>query len=132
MHSESTVDTLAMITITALNEEYIAALLAGDADWYRDHITDDFVCIEPDGTILDKPAFLRDAARGPAAASFVVEDLHIRIYGTVAIVQAIGRFSCDNGVAGTNRYTDVYARVDGAWKAVTAHITRVAGEHATG
>ena len=50
-----------------LNEEYVAASLAGDVEWYRSHLADEFVCIESDGSVLDKPAFLRMTAQGSSS-----------------------------------------------------------------
>ena len=50
-----------------LNEQYIRASLAGDVEWYRTHLADDFICIESDGNLLDKAAF------GPHFDSLVEE-----------------------------------------------------------
>jgi len=113
-------------TITRLNREYIDAFLASDVGWYRDHLADEFVCIESDGTVLDREAFLLDAAKAPAVADYALKDVRVRVLGDVALVHATGAFTRRDGTKGRSRYTDVYKRMDGSWKAISAQITRVA------
>ena len=108
-----------------LNEEYVQALLEADVDWYREHLAEDFVCVESDGSRLDRGEFLRDAARGPDVAAYTLQDVRVRIFGPVALVHATGEFTRRDGSTGTSRYTDVYALQDGRWKAVAAQLTRV-------
>lgn len=40
-----------------LNEDYVQASLAGDVEWYREHLAEDLVCIDSDGSVLDKALF---------------------------------------------------------------------------
>jgi ketosteroid isomerase-like protein len=124
MQSTPAVQTAEHAEIERLNEEYIDAFIGADVAWYRDHLADEFVCIEADGSVLGKPEFLRAAGEDPGVTRYDLEGVHVRIYGTVAIVQATGHFTRTDGSKGTSRYTDVYARRDGAWKVVTAQITR--------
>lgn len=126
LHVQSTATTPSpeQAEIERLNEQYIDAFMGADVAWYRDHLSDEFVCIEADGSVLGKPEFLTQAGEDPGVTKYDLEDVHIRIYGVVAIVQATGHFIRANGSAGTSRYTDVYARRDEVWKVVTAQITR--------
>ena len=32
--------------VRRLNEQYVQASLAGDVEWYREHLADEFVCID--------------------------------------------------------------------------------------
>ena len=107
-----------------LNEQYVAASLAGDVEWYRSHLADDFVCIESDGSVLDKAAFLRMTAQGSDLAEYRLDEVDVRFYGDVALVRATGSWKSKNGVPGKSRYVDVYARAGDDWKAVSAQITR--------
>lgn len=50
------------MALARVNAEYVQAFLHADADWYREHLADDFVCIEVNGSVLDKEQFLRRAA----------------------------------------------------------------------
>lgn len=109
-----------------LNEQYVAASLAGDVEWYRSHLADEFVCIESDGSVLDKVAFLRMTAQGSDLAEYRLDEVDVRFYGDVALVRATGSWKSKNGVPGTSRYVDVYARAGDDWKAVSAQITRPA------
>ena len=111
-------------TLESLNQQYIAAFLHSDVNWYQQHLTDDFVCIDSDATILHKVEFLNQTARGSDIADYRLEDVNIRIYGETALIQATGRFKRKDGTPGLSRYTDIYVRTDGSWKCVSAQITR--------
>jgi ketosteroid isomerase-like protein len=117
----------AVAILTRLNQQYIDAFMQGDVPWYRANLADDFVCIESDGSVLGKEAFLRNASGGPDVATYRLEDVRIRMFGHIALVHATGRFTRRDGSSGTSRYTDVYALRNGAWKAVSAQVTRTAG-----
>jgi ketosteroid isomerase-like protein len=121
----SEADRSAVTTLTRLNQEYVDAFMKADVGWYRDHLAEDFVCIDSSGTVLDKEAFLRDTAGGPNVAAYKLEEVSVRVFGHVALVHATGVFTRRDGTAGTSRYTDVWALRDGKWKAVAAQITRI-------
>lgn len=110
--------------LRSLNRRYIEAWLAADVEWYRARLSEDFVCIESDGNILDKEAFLRSTSKGADVASYRLDEVDVRFFGEVALVRATGSWEKKNGVRGLSRYTDVYARVGGEWKVVSAQITR--------
>jgi ketosteroid isomerase-like protein len=110
--------------LTKLNQEYVDAFMNSDADWYRDHLAEDFVCIQSDGSMLGKAEFLRNAARGPDVASYELLGVRVRMFGEMALVHAIGRFTRTDGSAGKSRYTDVWALQDGRWRTIAAQITR--------
>jgi|SRR5579864_231980 len=107
-----------------LNAEYIRSFMEADVAWYREHLADDFVCIEWNGDVLGKEEFLRAASRGPDVVDYTLEDVRVQIYGGVALIQATGRFTRRDGVSGRSRYTDIYARVGEGWRVVSAQITR--------
>lgn len=107
-----------------LNTEYIDAFMNSDVAWYRDHLADDFVCIDSDGAVLDKSHFLRQAAQRPDVTDYQLQDVHVRTYGEIALIRATGRFVRTDGTRGLSRYVDVYARHDGEWKTISAQITR--------
>ena len=109
-----------------LNELYVRATLTCDVEWYRARLADDFVCIESDGTVLDKDSFLQRIAGGSDLADYQLHEVDVRCYGDVALVRAMGSWTAKTGKPGTSRYTDVYVRADGDWKVVSAQITRPA------
>jgi ketosteroid isomerase-like protein len=112
-------------TLTRLNQEYVDAFLRADVAWYRDNLAHDFLCTEPDGSVLRREEFLRDAARGPDVTTYTLKDVRVRIFGNVGLVHATGVFKRPDGSTGTSRYTDVWALMDGRWKTVSAQITRI-------
>lgn len=111
-------------TLEKLNREYIAAFMSSNVDWYRERLTEDFVCIESDGNVLNKEQFLTNTAKGPDVARYELQNVNIRIYGIIALVQATGLFGRNDGSQGVSRYTDIYVRSATTWKAVSAQITR--------
>jgi hypothetical protein len=114
-------------TLTELNAQYVDSFMTANVGWYDEHLADDFLCIESDGSVLDKAQFLRKAADGPDVAGYRLAQVWIRIYGDVALIHATGVFTRRDGTTGTSRYTDVYARTNGVWKAISAQITRAEG-----
>ena len=110
-----------------LNEAYVRASLTGDVRWYSEWLAEDFICIESDGSVLDRKAFLRQAAHGSDLVLYRLEEVDVRFYGAVGLVRATGRWVAKDGTRGTSRYTDVYVRVDDDWRVVSAQVTRPNG-----
>ena len=110
--------------IRELNDQYIQASLGGDVEWYRARLADDFVCIDADGALLDKPAFLRKTAKGSEIAEYQLQDVDVTFYGDVALVRATGAWRSKAGTPGLSRYVDVYVQSGGDWHVVSAQITR--------
>jgi ketosteroid isomerase-like protein len=111
-------------TLSRLNARYIESFMKADVDWYREHLADDFVCIESNGSVLDKDRFLRKTAEGPDLADYRLAQVQIRLYGDFALVHGMGLFRRRDATTGTSRYTDVYRRVGDGWKVISAQITR--------
>jgi ketosteroid isomerase-like protein len=57
-------------------------------------------------------------------ANLEARDVIVRIMGDVAIIHARTTYTLPDGRAGAGRYTDVWARRQGRWLAVSAHVTR--------
>ena len=107
-----------------LNDEYVQASLSGNVQWFEAHLARDFVCIESDGSVLFRDKFLRMAARESDLREYTLDYVDVRFYGEVALVRASGCWTRKDGVRGVSRYTDVYVYTSGAWKVVSAQITR--------
>lgn len=111
-------------TLEELNQEYVTAFMNANVDWYREHLAEDFVCIESDGSLLHKQKFLANIARGPDVEDYKLEQVNVRVYGDAALVQATGLWTRRDGSKGMSRYIDVYVRHESEWKTVSAQITR--------
>ena len=116
-------------TLEQLNKEYIEAYMSADVAWYESHLADDFVCIESDGSVLSKAQFLSKTAQGPDVDDYKLQKVNVRVYGVVALVQGTGLFARRDEAPGVSRYTDVYVQTGGAWKVVSAQITRTSQLH---
>lgn len=111
-------------TLLALNQEYIRCVQMADARRFADILADDFLCSLPDGSLVNREQFLTNAARPAPISNLQVHDVNVRLFGDVAIVHARTTFQMLDGRPATGRYTDVWARRDGRWLAVSAHFTR--------
>jgi ketosteroid isomerase-like protein len=111
-------------TLRRLNQEYVEAFMNSDVEWYREHLADDFVVIESDGSVLNKDQFLLNTAKGPDVDDYKLQNVDVRIYGEVALVQATGVWTGKDGSKGMSRYIDVYVKAGEDWRTVSAQITR--------
>jgi len=114
----------AVAMLHELNAHYIRAFLEADTAWYDDNLTDDFVCIRADGRRIDRAEFLRTTAEGPGVTDVTVDEIDVRPIGDVALVHGVTSYTRD-GTPMSRRYTDVWRRRDGRWRAVAAQITPV-------
>jgi ketosteroid isomerase-like protein len=124
MATEMEFDRSDLATLERLNQQYVDAFMNSDVEWYREHLDDDFVVIESDGSVLNKAQFLVNTAKGPDVADYTLQDVSVRIYGNAALVQATGFWTGKDGSKGMSRYIDVYVKTDDEWKTVSAQITR--------
>jgi ketosteroid isomerase-like protein len=113
-----------LTTLERLNQEYVDAFMNADVDWYKEHLAEDFVCVESDGSVLNKIQFLSNTVKGPDVIDYKLHEVDVRIYGNAALVRATGVWIKEEGSMGMSRYTDVYIRTNNEWKAVSAQITR--------
>ena len=110
--------------LIALNRDYIASVQNGDVARFREILADDFLCSNPDGSLVDKTAFLAQTARPVTISGLSIDDVKVRILGDVAIIHARTSYRTSDGEQRHGRYTDVWARRTGTWLAVSAHVTR--------
>src|SRR3954451_24843324 len=107
-----------------LNRDYIRSVKMSDVCRFDEILADGFLCSNPDGTLIDRSAFLRQTAQPVTIANLTAHDVNIRLLGDVAIIHARTTYTMADGWAGSGRYTDVWARREGRWLAVSAHVTR--------
>ncbi len=122
--STATDTTAELDTLRRLNDDYIHSVQFSDVQRFDEILADDFLCSNPDGTLSDRRAFLEHTAQPVAFTDLTVHDVNVRLLGDIAIIHARTTYALRDGRAGTSRYTDVWARRDGRWLAVSAQITR--------
>lgn len=110
--------------LTLLNRDYIASVQNGDVRRFEEILDEDYFCSNPDGSLADRAQFLRQTAQPVTIRGLVSEDVRIRLFGDIAIVHGRTRYTGADGTAHQGRYTDVYTRRGGTWRAIAAHVTR--------
>ncbi len=111
-------------TLERLNRDYIRSVQTSDVRRFDEILAEDFLCSNPDGSLVDRAGFLVQTARPVAISNLEAHDVRIRVMGDVALVHARTTYTLPDGRAGAGRFTDVWARRDGRWLAVSAHVTR--------
>lgn len=110
--------------LLALNDAYIRSVQNSDLRRFGEILADDFLCSNPDGSLVDKAGFLAQTARPATVRGLSAEDVKVRVLGDSAIIHARTSYTTAEGERRNGRYTDVWARRDGRWLAVSAHVTR--------
>jgi ketosteroid isomerase-like protein len=110
--------------LTALNRDYIHSVQHGDVRRFDEILAADFLCSNPDGSLVDKNQFLEQTARPVTISGLSVHEVRVRILGDIAIIHARTSYTTADGEQRNGRYTDVWARRDRKWLAVSAHVTR--------
>jgi ketosteroid isomerase-like protein len=110
--------------LTALNRDYIRSVQHGDVQRFEEILAEDFLCSNPDGSLVNKKQFLAQTARPVTISDLTPHEVRVRILGDVAIIHARTSYTTADGEQRNGRYTDVWALRDGKWLAVSAHVTR--------
>jgi ketosteroid isomerase-like protein len=107
-----------------LNRGYIRSVATSDVGWFDANLSDDFLNSNPDGSLVDRAGFLAQIARPVQIRNLDIEDVRIRVIGDTAIIHARTIYARPDGEPGAGRYTDIWARQNGRWVCVAAHVTR--------
>jgi ketosteroid isomerase-like protein len=107
-----------------LNRDYVASVQHSDVRRFDEILAEEFYCSNPDGSLVDRAAFLRQTAQPVSISGLEATDVKIRLYGDVAIIHARTAYTTADGEKKSGRYTDVWARQNGSWRAISAHVTR--------
>ena len=107
-----------------LNQEYIRSVQNSDVRRFNEILADDFLCSLPDGSLVDRAQFLEQTAKPARISNLQAHDVKVRQMGDFAIIHARTTYSGPDGRPGSGRYTDVWAKRNGRWLAVSAHVTR--------
>jgi ketosteroid isomerase-like protein len=111
-------------TLRDLNRDYIRSVQTSNVRRFDEILADDFLCSNPDGSQVDRSAFLKQTALPVKISNLEAHDVNIRLMGDFAIIHARTTYNMPDGRQAAGRYTDVWARRQGRWLAVSAHVTR--------
>lgn len=107
-----------------LNRNYIRSVEEADVTWFDAHLADDFFNTNPDGTLIDRAAFLAQIGRGSVVKDIREHDVKIRLLGDFAIIHARTTYRKPDGSTGAGRYTDDWQLRPEGWRCVSAHVSR--------
>jgi ketosteroid isomerase-like protein len=110
--------------LTTLNRDYVASVQNSDVKRFNEILAQDFYCTNPDKSLVDRAAFLRQTALPVRIRNLTAEDVKIRVLGDFAIIHARTSYTMPDGQHAYGRYTDCWARQNGKWLAVSAHVSR--------
>ena len=110
--------------LTKLNKDYVDSVQNCDVKRFDEILAQDFYCTNPDKSLVDRAAFLKQTAIPVKIRELKAEDVMIRILGDFAIIHAQTSYVGADGQFARGRYTDCWARQNGKWLAVSAHVAR--------
>ena len=110
--------------LTRLNRDYVASVQNSDVKRFDEILAPEFYCSNPDKSLVDRAGFLKQTAIPVAIRNLEAHDVKIRVMGDFAIIHAATRYTMADGQQGSGRYTDCWARQNGRWLAVSAHVSR--------
>ena len=111
-----------------LEKELAQAVVKSDADAVGRFLSDDWIIVDPDGGIVDKPRFLGVIRSGALSHEMMEsDDVRVRIYENTAVVTALtttkGRFMGQDFTS-CERATDIFVKQDDRWRCVFTQLTR--------
>jgi ketosteroid isomerase-like protein len=110
--------------LALLNRNYVASVQNSDVKRFDEILARDFYCTNPDKSLVDRAAFLEQTAVPVKISNLRAEDIKIRVLGDFAIIHARTSYTTPDGQQAHGRYTDCWARQNGKWLAVSAHVAR--------
>ena len=110
--------------LTVLNRDYVASVQNCDVKRFDQILAQDFYCTNPDKSLVDRAAFLKQTAVPVTIKNLIADDVKIRILGDFAIIHGRTSYTTADGQQAYGRYTDCWAKQDGKWLAVSAHVAR--------
>jgi hypothetical protein len=111
-----------------LEKEFAQAVVKNDPEAIGRFLADDWIIIEPDGSIIDRARFLEVIKSGALTHELMEsDDISIRMYGNTAIVTGLttskGKFM-EQVFTTRERATDVFVNENGRWQCVFSQLTR--------
>jgi ketosteroid isomerase-like protein len=111
-----------------LEKKFAEAIVKNDADAIASFVADDWIIIDPGGSIIDKSRFLGVIESGALThEAMESRDICVRVYGDSAVITALtrsrGKFMGEP-FSSLERATDVFVKQGGRWQCVLTHLTR--------
>lgn len=115
--------------IESLEEQWLNGVVQNDVATANRLLADDYLGINPNGTLETKADALAQRRSGTVKISSIEpNNVKVRVYGDTAVVTSlvdVQGHEGDHDISGRYHYTRVYSRRDGAWKIVSFEASRV-------
>lgn len=115
--------------ITQIEHDWGKALVKRDQAVIDRITAPDWTMTAPDGFLQTKAEVDAEMKSGAVKfESFKIEELKVRVYGDTAIVHGLETEKSSykgKDISGQYRFTDVFMKRDGQWRALATHVTRV-------
>jgi ketosteroid isomerase-like protein len=111
--------TSAEAQLRSINHRFVDAFVESDHAFMSALVDDDFVRTTSKGEWQDRDQFVAEFRRPPGMAGASYDDVHVRVFGEVALVHAVFEALLVDGTTRNVRYTDVYRWKGGAWRLVS-------------
>ena len=96
--------------LTALNRDYVASVQNSDVERFDHILAADFYCSNPDKSLVDRAAFLKQTAAPVTIRNLTAHDVKIRVLGDFAIIHAATSYTTADG--STHDVADVWFAKD--------------------
>jgi ketosteroid isomerase-like protein len=111
-----------------LENDFARAVTNNDADAVDGFLSDDWIIVDPDGSIIDKARFLGVIKSGALSHEMMESaDLRVRLYGNTAVVTGLtttkGKFMGQDFTS-CERATDIFVKQNDRWQCVFTQLTR--------
>jgi ketosteroid isomerase-like protein len=110
--------------LTLLNRDYVASVQDCDVKRFDEILAQDFYCTNPDKSFVDRAGFLKQTAVPVTIRNLIADDVRIRVLRDFAIIHGRTSYTTADGEQAYGRYTDCWAKQNGRWLAVSAHVSR--------
>lgn len=115
--------------IMQLEDEWTDALIKEDRKELDRILAPEFSFIEPDGSVLDREAYLEDRSHYLSAIeSFEIEEVKVRVYGQSSLVSGISKISerrLGRKLRYDLRWKELWIKQSGKWVVVAGQATPV-------
>ncbi len=114
---------MAAAQLIEINQRFVDAFVADDADFMAELLDERFVYTGRDGAWLARAEFLARMRAPQPLSGASTEDVRVRLFGPVALVHAAFKVDIEDGTAVQIRYTDVYSWDGAMWRLASAQHT---------
>ena len=110
--------------LTTLNRDYVNSVQNSDVKRFDEILAQDFYCSNPDKSLVDRAAFLKQTTVPVTIRNLTAHDVKIRVLGDYAVIHARTSYRKPDGTEGAGWYTDDWQLRPEGWRCVSAHVSR--------